>query len=391
MSFDSFLVQLVIILAAAKIGGEIAERLRQPAVLGELVAGVLVGGAVLGRVGPLSIDGHNEVLNLLAEIGAVLLLFEAGLESDTDELRRLGPAALWVAVAGILLPFGMGFGVGHLLHLTNPTAIFLGAALTATSVGITARTFADLKMGHTPEARIVLGSAVADDVLGLILLALVSGMAGGAARSPFVVVGLALVFLVGSMGIGIVAAPGILKIASKMRTRAALATSALAFCFLYGALAHVIGGLAPIVGAFAAGLVLARTEHRLHLESRLKPVADLFIPIFFVVMGAKMPLKAMPLSVVWLTLGLIVVAIVGKVLGGLTVPVRGVNRLLVGFGMIPRGEVGLIFANVGLSHNLITTDMFTAIVLTVMATTFVTPPLLQWAARRNGASAPATP
>jgi Kef-type K+ transport system membrane component KefB len=414
MPFETFLLDLAVILIAAKLGGEIAERLKQPAVLGELVAGILVGASVLGAcgglplVGPvlasLAIDGHAEMLKTVAEVGAVLLLFEAGLESDIHELRRLGPAALWVAVAGVALPFALGYGAAHLLGLSFHAAIFLGAALTATSVGITARTFADLKAADRAEAKIVLGAAVADDVLGLIILAVVSGMAAGAAgassRSPIAVVAFALLFLVGALVVGIKGAPHILRFVSRMRTRAALATSAVIFCFLLAALAHRVGGLAPIVGAFAAGLVLSTTEHRFHFEERIKPIADIFIPVFFVLMGAAMPIgQVNPLTpagraALALAAGLTVVAVIGKVLGGLTVPARGISRLAVGVGMIPRGEVGLIFASVGLDKKLITGEMFTALVLMVMATTFVTPPLLKLVLggkRKGGVPSPAEP
>lgn len=405
MSVERLLIDLVVILLAAKLGSELAERVRQPGVLGELLAGIVVGTSVLGAsaclplvghpLSRLAIDGQNDFLRLFAEVGALLLLFQSGLESDIEDLKRLGVAALWVAVAGVVLPFAMGFGVARLLGFVPMTAVFLGAALTATSVGITARTFADIGMSRRSEAKIVLGAAVADDVLGLIVLAVVTGIAastgvatlpgGGTAlsteptRSPLAIVAFALLFLVGSLAAGIYGAPYILRAVSRMRTRAALATAALVLCFLMAALAHSIGGLAPIVGAYAAGLVLSTTEHKLHFEERIKPLADLFIPIFFVLMGAAMPVAALdPTSpggrhTIVVALALSAVAIVGKVLGGATVPVKGVSRTLVGFGMVPRGEVGLIFASVGLSHHLIAPSEYTAIVFVVLITTFATP------------------
>lgn len=391
MSFEQFLIELVLILAAAKIGGEVAERLKQPAVLGELVAGILIGGPI----GWLAIDPNAVALQVMAEIGAVLLLFEAGLESDVDDLRRLGPAALWVAFAGVALPFILGYAVALLLNLPSHGAIFLGAALTATSVGITTRTFQDLRVTERPEARIVLGAAVADDVIGLVLLAVVSGIATSGSfslLSGLKIAGFALAFLIGSVLIGIFGAPFVMRLVARMRTRAALSTMALIFCFLMAALAHRFGGLAPIVGAFAAGLVLSTTEHKLHFEARLKPVADIFIPIFFVLMGAAMPIGAINpttragQATLLLALALVVVGVVGKVVGGMTVPVRGLSRLMVGVGMVPRGEVGLIFANVGLTHHLIARGQFTAIVLMVMATTFVTPPLLKRSLGVGGAT-----
>ena len=406
MPIETFLLELVIILLAAKIGGEIAERLRQPAVLGELIAGIVVGVSVFGHLsavpgfGPLAqlaVDPNSELLRTLGEVGAILLLFEAGLDSDLEDLKRLGFAALWVAFIGVAFPLILGFVVAHyVLHWSVPTAVFLGAALTATSVGITARTFADLKMSERTESKIVLGAAVADDVLGLIVLAVVSGLyatSGGAAggeehRSIFAVVFYALAFLVGSLFIGFYAAPFVLRYAARMRTRAALATAAVTFCFFVAAMAHIIGGLAPIVGAFAAGLILARTEHKLHFEQRIKPIADIFIPIFFVLMGAAMPVSAInPLTpegrtTLILAGSLLIVAVITKIAAGLTLPMRGVSRWLIGVGMIPRGEVGLIFASVGMAKGLVDQEIFTALVLTIMGTTFVTPPILKIVSQR---------
>ena len=403
MPIETFLLELVIILLAAKLGGEIAERLRQPAVLGELLAGIVVGASVFGHLSAipgmgtlahLAVDPNSELLKTLGEIGAILLLFEAGLESDLDDLKRLGFAALWVAVIGVVFPLALGFAVAHyLLHWSVPTSVFLGAALTATSVGITARTFADLKMSERTESKIVLGAAVADDVLGLIVLAVVSGLyatgAGGEApRSIGAVVAYALIFLVGALAIGFYGTPFVLRYAAQMRTRAALATAAVIFCFFVSAMAHIVGGLAPIVGAFAAGLILARTEHKLHFEERIKPIADIFIPVFFVLMGAAMPIasinpfNAEGRTTLLLAGSLLVVAVITKITAGLTLPMRGVSRWLIGVGMIPRGEVGLIFASVGLAKGLVDKDLFTALVLTIMGTTFITPPLLKIVSQR---------
>src|SRR5258706_3389975 len=227
---DHILLQLAIILAAAKIGGEICERLlKQPAVLGEIVLGVLVGGSVLGWI-----DGQDQILAKIAEIGAVLLLFEVGLESDIDELFRVGGAALWVACSGVILAFAMGFGVAHWLGQSNLSETFIGAAVTATSVGITARVFSDLKSLSTKEARIVLGAAVADDVIGLIIVAAVTGLAIAKVFSVVVIAKLtvtAVVFLDGAIVIGLRATPYILKWASGMKTRAALPSVAVIFCF----------------------------------------------------------------------------------------------------------------------------------------------------------------
>jgi Kef-type K+ transport system membrane component KefB len=378
---EHILLQIAIMLAAAKIGGEICERwLKQPAVLGEIVCGVLVGGSALGWV-----RGDSPTLIHIAEIGAVLLLFEIGLESDLNELFRVGPAALWVACAGVALPFVFGYLAAHALGQPPMQAIFVGAAMTATSVGITARVFADLKALRTKEARIVLGAAVADDVIGLVILAAVSGLAVTRVISVASIarlIALAVVFLAGALLVGLRATPLLLHWARRMRTRAALSSAAVVFCLLLATLAET-AQLAPIVGAFAAGLVLARTEHRIHFEEKIRSVADIFVPIFFVMMGARMNLRmfdpAAPAGRATLAVGalLLLTAIAGKVLGGLIVPGRGVRRWTIGIGMIPRGEVGLIFAGIGLQRHVIGDALYAAIIFVVLCTTFLTPPLLK--------------
>ncbi len=376
------LVQLALILIIAKISGELCERwLKQPAVLGELVGGVLIGQSVLGWI-----PGEDVFLHQLAEIGAVLLLFEIGLESNLDDLFKVGKQALWVAFAGVVLPFVFGYFVAHALGRTVMEAIFVGAAMTATSVGITARVFTDLKSLHTKEARIVLGAAVVDDVIGLIILAVVSGMAVTKVIS-WSAVGLqtfmALVFLVGAIVIGVRATPFLLHWARKMQTRAALSSSAVIFCFLLSALAEMVQ-LAPIVGAFAAGLVLDKTDDKVHIEQKIKSLADLFVPVFFVMVGARMdaqmfnPATASGRTTLILGGVLLVIAVLGKMLGGISVPGKGLKRLTIGVGMIPRGEVGLIFANMGLSSRVIDNSLYAAIIFVVITTTFMTPPLLKW-------------
>jgi Kef-type K+ transport system membrane component KefB len=380
MTFQELLVQLILVFAVAKIGSELADRVGQPPVLGELIGGILAGAGALHWLRP-----HDVTLHALAEIGAILLLFEVGLESDLPSLMRVGPAALWVAVAGVTLPFAMGYGVSLLFGLPPFAALFIGAALTATSVGITARVFGDLGALHRKESRIVLGAAVADDVIGLIILAVISGLAGrgGISAATVVrVVGLALLFLVGSILVGERFASPLLHLARRMRSRGTLCAAAVGFCFALAVLAAA-AGLAPIVGAFAAGLVLARTEHRVPIEPLMKPLADLFIPVFFVMMGASTELAALspatPVGREALALGgaLAVVAIVGKVLGGLTCPGRGVDRWVVGLAMIPRGEVGLIFAGIGREHGILNPPLYAAILGVILLTTLVTPPALK--------------
>lgn len=382
----NILLQIAVMLIAAKVGGEICERwLKQPAVLGEIVFGVLVGVSCM-RV----IDGADPILVQMAEIGGVLLLFEVGLETDVDELFRVGFAAMWVAVVGVCLPFLLGFAVMRALHYETMQAIFVGAALTATSVGITARVFSDLRMLQSEEARIVLGAAVIDDVIGLIILAAVSGMAvtkevswSGIGKLTL----LAIAFLVGAIVIGTKTAPYIFTFLSRMRTRAAISSGAVILCLIMASMAETVR-LAPIVGAFAAGIILAKAEHKLHFERRVKSIADIFIPIFFVMMGARMqvqlfnPVTSSGRATLLIGLALLAVGTLGKVLGGLTLPGK-FKRLTIGIGMIPRGEVGLIFASIGLSAGVISPQLYAAIILVVILTTFVTPPLLKGISTRG--------
>jgi Kef-type K+ transport system membrane component KefB len=386
------LLQLAIIVVAAKLAGEICERLLgQPAVLGEIVAGVLVGGSAFRWV-----DGNNEVLAAIAEIGAVLLLFEVGLETDLHEMRRVGKAAMITALVGVVAPFALGYGVSAAMGHKTMESVFIGAALTATSVGVTARVFSDLRAIQLPEARIVLGAAVADDVIGLIILAAVSGLAVTQQISAPEIASLtflALAFLGGSILIGLRATPYLLKAATAMRTRASVSSAAVAFCLVLASLASLVR-LAPIVGAFAAGVILAKAQEKIHFEDKVKSIADLFIPVFFVIMGARMditvfnPLTSAGQSTLAMGGGLLVVAILGKLICAAVQQGKNLNRWLIGFGMVPRGEVGLIFAGIGLQTKVLDQPLYSALILVVIGTTFVTPPLLKWAAKRGG-SAPA--
>jgi len=373
--------QLAVVLLGAKFAGEFCERLlKQPAVLGELVIGILLGGSVFHLV-----NAGDAVMGGLAGIGAIFLLFEVGLECDLKDLFKVGKEALFVATIGVILPMVMGYFVGVALNLSTMQALFAGAALTATSVGITARVFGDLHFLKKRESNIVLGAAVADDVLGLVILAAVSGIATTRSlgmRGIAIQALLADAFLVGAIVLGMWATPHILRVAGTMRTRAAVSTAAIIFCLLLASLSQAVK-LAPIVGAFAAGLVLNRAEHKVHFEDKVKSIADMFIPVFFVLMGANIdvttmnPATAAGRATLLMGAMLSVVAIIGKVLAGVLVPGRGISRLIVGVGMIPRGEVGLIFAGIGLANKIIPPTLYSAIIMVVVVTTFVTPPLLK--------------
>jgi Kef-type K+ transport system membrane component KefB len=392
MSVSQFLISLIVILTSAKIGSEIAERAKLPSVLGELVAGIIVGAGIFAPLSshvavlrPFVINSNNSVLELLGQLGAILLLFEVGLDSDIEDLRRLGFLSIWLAIAGATCSFIFVSCTCRTCGLSVSVSAFIAAALTATSVGISVRTFQDLGIARFPEARLVLGGAVADDVLGLVILAVSTGIVATGHISLLSVVevsSIAVLFLVGSLVIGTFLAPHILKYASLMRSRAPLATVALILCLFLSLLASTLGGLSPIIGAFAAGLVLSQTQHRLHLQQRLRPIASIFVPIFFVIVGAAMPISMLNpfTSVGRSTLGISaavsLAAIVSKVVAGLLTPAK-VNRLIVGCGMIPRGEVGLVFAAYGVRQHLLTNQLYSIILLVVMLTTFITPSLLK--------------
>lgn len=396
---------LAIVLVAAKLGGDLAMRIRQPPVLGELVAGVVLGNLTL-----IGLDWFEQIevdpsIEFLSRIGVLVLLFQVGLESTVRQMLQVGLSSLLVAVIGVLVPFGLGWLVGAWLlpDATSYVHAFIGATLCATSVGITARVLKDLGWSQSEEARIILGAAVIDDVLGLVVLAVVSGTIAAADQGTSLsygeiagIIGKAGVFLVLALTLGVLLAPRLLHVASFLRARGVLLAVGLALCFSLSWLASVIG-LAAIVGAFAAGLILEdvhyrdfvdRGEHG--LEELVEHVSSFLVPFFFVLMGMRTDLRAFAdPEVLGLAGVLTFAAIAGKQACSLAVLGRGRDRLSVGIGMVPRGEVGLIFANMGLMLTLagepiISSSIYSAIVAMVIVTTMVTPPALTWSLSRRG-------
>ena len=410
------LLSLVVIYLASKVGGELCDRINLPPVLGELVGGVVVGISALhllvfpegGADGTNSLimsflqattdlspqaaesvfHAQSEVISVLAELGVVILLFEIGLESDLKELIRVGPQAAVVAVVGVVTPFAAGTtGLMFLFGIPAVPAIFAGAALTATSIGITAKVLAEIGRLSSTEGQIIIGAAVLDDVLGIIVLAVVASLAKTgeiAIANIFYLTISAGVFLVGAIVLGRFLIPYFVALVNGMKTRGQLLLTALIFAFILSYVAVAIQ-LEAILGAFAAGLVLAESEKRRELEEQVIPVADILVPIFFVCVGAKTDLgvlnPAVPTNREGLTLAifLIAVAIVGKVVTGLSVFGQpGINRLAIGVGMIPRGEVGLVFAGVGSASGALSKATEAAIIMMVILTTFLAPPLLRF-------------
>jgi Kef-type K+ transport system membrane component KefB len=403
----SLALALVIVLAVAKLGGELAVRLGQPAVLGELLAGVLVGNLSLVGFSSLDTLWTSPSLDMLARLGVLVLLFEVGLESTVGQMLKVGAPSLLVASLGVVVPFGLGWGASAWLQPEQSVYVhaFVGATLCATSVGITARVFQDLGRLQTAEARIILGAAVIDDVMGLVVLAVVSGVitavGGGGALS---LGGIALIvlkaaaFLVASLVLGVYLSPKLFRLASRLQARGVLLALGLAWCFLLSWLSSLIG-LAPIVGAFAAGLILEdvhyrgfidRGEHT--LEELIRPISSFLVPIFFVLMGLRTDLRAFAApGVLGLALALTIAAALGKQACALGVWRPGVDRLTVGIGMIPRGEVGLIFANIGLGLHIngtpvVDRNTFSALVVMVILSTLITPVALKARLARIGGS-----
>jgi Kef-type K+ transport system membrane component KefB len=401
-SFATLLVSLALILAAAKAGGHVALRVGQAAVLGELAAGV-----VLGNLGPIGFSGFDYLktdasVDLLSQLGAILLLFQVGLESTVAEMVRAGLSSFLVASLGTIGSLALGWGAAMwLLPDASPfTHLFIGAMLTSTSVGISARVFRDLGRSKSLEARVILGAAVIDDVLGLLVLAILTGVAGANDQGglSYSAIGRILAeagfFLLGALTLGVYISAPLFSLASKLEARGALLATGLVFCFFLAWLAAEVG-LAPIIGAFSAGLILedlhnrafvTRGEHPLY--ELVDPIASFLVPIFFVLMGIRSELATLARpGVLTLAAALTLAAIAGKQFCAAGVLEKGVNRLAVGIGMVPRGEVQLIMANIGLTltvagRSVIDEGIFSAVVITVIATTIVTPPLLKWGLAR---------
>lgn len=392
------ILNLTLIFLAAKLGGEVATRLGVPAVVGELISGIGLG-VLFRQTGLIEDFTRNPIIEVFAQLGVILLLFEVGLESTVKDMMKVGLNALVVATIGVVLPIVGGFVAGAILmpdaHWSSH--LFLGATLSATSVGITARVFKDLGVSQTANARIVMGAAVIDDVLGLIVLSVVTGLVAALnAGTEFKILDAVVIllssvgFLVGSILIGTLVSRRVYTFASSFRVANVLLPLSLSFCFLLAYAANRMG-LAAIVGAYAAGLILDEFHFRtfkehgeMHeLAELMHPIGQIFAPVFFVVMGAKVDVGVLTSGHVWL-LGtvLAVVAMVSKIGAGFLLPKDTYDRLLVGFGMMPRGEVGLIFAGIGASLTLdgkplVGTEEFSAIILMILATTIVSPIFLK--------------
>ncbi|MEM9215466.1 MAG: cation:proton antiporter [Cyanobacteria bacterium P01_F01_bin.150] len=420
----SVLLSLVVVYLASKLGGELSRMMNLPPVLGELVGGVVVGISALhllmfpesgatatdsmlmqglnllngGGLSPETLssvfDRQSEVLSVLAELGVIILLFEIGLESDLRELTKVGYQAAIVAVVGVVVPFvGGALGLMLLFHTPVVPAIFAGAALTATSIGITSKVLSELGFLKSKEGQIIVGAAVIDDVLGIIVLAVVASLAKTGEvdmmNAVYLIVS-ASAFLLGAIFLGKFFNQAFVSIADKLQTRGKLIIPALVFAFLMAFLANAIH-LEAILGAFAAGLVLDETDKRKELDQQVMPIADILVPIFFVTVGAKADLTVLNPAIEANREGLVIatlliaIAIIGKLITGWAVFGQpGINRLAIGVGMIPRGEVGLVFAGIGAASGVLDKPLEAAIIAMVILTTFLAPPFLRYAFQENG-------
>ena len=385
VDFGQVFTTLALVLIVAKLASELCERVGVPAVLGEIVAGILIGPSALGLVEP------SDALRILAEVGVIVLLAEVGLEMDLDELRRVGRASFLVAILGVALPMSSGIVAGELLGETLNASLFLGAALAATSVGITARVFGDLKALSSTEARIVLGAAVADDVLGLIILTVVTRVveqgsidAAGLAGT----IGLAVGFLVVAGAVGLVVLPRVIKwISARAASPVTVGVVAAGVTFAFSAAASG-AKLAPIIGAFVAGTALARTEHHDRISRDFAVLGSIFIPVFFMQIGIDTDVTKFFNGHVLIVAGVLsTIAIAGKMFASVGALGTNTDKLVIGIGMVPRGEVGLIFATIGVSVGVFTDDLYAVVLLMVLVTTVVTPPLLRWRITRNDRAA----
>lgn len=420
------LLTLVVIYLASKLGAEVAKRFDFPPVLGELVAGVVVGVSALHLVifpeGGLSasdsllmsalqslnqlspealnriFESQGEVISVLAEIGVIILLFEIGLESDLRQLKEVGIQATVVACVGVAAPFAAGTaGLMLLFHTAAIPAIFAGAALTATSIGITSKVLSELGQLKSKEGQIIVGAAVIDDVLGIIVLAVVASLAKTGEIDVTNVIYLivsATAFLIGSILLGDIFNKTFVAIVDQLKTRGNIVIPAFIFAFFMAFLGNAIH-LEAILGAFAAGLVLDETDARNELDELIKPIADLLVPIFFVTVGARADLSVLNPAIpenragLLIAIFLVLVAIVGKLITGWAVFGQpGINRFAIGVGMIPRGEVGLVFAGIGSASGILDKPLEVSIIIMVILTTFLAPPFLRVAFGSSPDSSP---
>lgn len=373
------LFDLLLMFAAAKIIGELFERVKQPAVIGEILAGIVLGPFIFGLINPLHAETFH-VYEVFAEVGVIILLFSIGLHIKVDDILKVGKTSSVVAILGVILPFFFGYLYTLTSDHTTVEAMFIGAAMVATSVGITARVFADLGILDSRVAKVMLAAAVIDDILALLVLAVVTGLGQGAISYVKITLltleAAGFIIFLTIIGKGLI--PRLGPFLGFFKTKNAPFALALLFCLGLSAVASYID-LAAIVGAFMAGMVLAELNVEFRFSSKFESLYDFFVPFFFVVMGTQVDLSVFTrFNLVGAALILTLFAILGKLIGcGLGALSLGWKEAsVVGVGMVPRGEVGMIVASIGLGMGVISTDLYSIVIFMVIATTILTPPVL---------------
>jgi len=387
---------LTIVLIAAKAGGYLATKLGQPSVLGELIIGLILGPSLLD-ISHLSFITNTHIgdtIYELGELGVLLLMFIAGLELHISDLAKNTKVAAYAGILGVLVPVGLGLLAGEMDGLTFENAMFLGLTLGATSVSISAQTLMEMKVLRTRVGLGLLGAAVFDDILVILLLSSFVALADGGNAAQILLVFVKMVGFLGlSAAFGLWALPRLSNTVSKLPISQNIITFALVIMLVYGLAAELVGGMAAITGTFVAGLMFGRTNAKPQIESGLHTLSyGFFVPIFFVSIGLSINLRAVGIDALWLTLLLSLVAVLGKVLGaGAGARIGNFSwreSLQLGIGMVSRGEVGLIVAAIGLSTGHLTESLFSAVVGMVLITTLITPPMLRAAFRKSSAEKP---
>jgi monovalent cation:proton antiporter-2 (CPA2) family protein len=366
----------MLIILFTKLAGDLSVRLGQPAVLGKLIVGIILGPAVLGWI------QNGEFIHYFSEIGVLLLMFIAGLETDLDQLRKNWKSAFAVAVGGIILPFLGGFAIGEMFGFASHNAMFMGVILSATSVSISVQVLKDMNKLNTREGSTILGAAVVDDILVVILLAVLMSFFGtGAEVSIGLLIGKKVLFFAVALVVGWFVVPRVMKWMAPLKVTEAVIAAALMICFAFAYFAEIMG-MAGIIGAFAAGIAISQTSFKHTVESKIEPIAySIFVPVFFVSIGLSVSFEGVG-SQIGFVLLLTVIAILTKLIGGgLGARLTGFDNrssAIIGSGMISRGEVALIIAATGLSSGLLQQQYFTSVIIVVIVTTLVTPPLLKY-------------
>lgn len=367
-------LQLLIILLSTKLAGELSVKLGQPAVLGKLIIGIIIGPAVLGWIQKI------EMIDQLSEIGVLLLMFIAGLETDLKALNQNRNASTAVAVGGVIFPLFGGFLAGQIVGMNQAHSIFLGLVLSATSVSISVQTLKELGQLKTRESTTILGAALIDDILVVITLAVMMSFLTAQEVNLGIIIGKKLLFFIVIALLGWKVVPWVMKKLALLRVSESIISTALIVCFFFAYTAETLG-VAGIIGAFIAGIAISQTKYKEEVEQKIEPIAyAIFVPVFFVSVGLSVSFHGM-MNQLWIIIGLTVLAIVTKLLGaGLGAKLTGFNNqssLAIGAGMICRGEVALILAAVGLETQLLEQKYFTVLIIVVILTTLVTPPMLK--------------